>query len=83
MNLGQWIQDDRLLANLIGIHLVLVLLVVLSLALRRLLKNGLDRVAGWTELSWLARISTETARRPTRGPLWSTLTLMLGIARRW
>ncbi len=77
MNFSQWLNDDRLLANLISIHVVLAVLVILSITLRKLLKDGSDQVAGWTGLSWVAGISKEAVKSMRSVLFWSTITLMI------
>ena len=62
MDFSKWLNDERLLANLIGIHVVLGAILVVSIVLRKLLKNGCEQVARWTGLHWLNR----PVRKPSR-----------------
>ncbi len=77
MDLSKWLNDERLLANLIGIHIVLVVLLILSVVLRRTLKGVSEQLARWTGLSWLDAISKEAGKGMRTVLFWSTVTLML------
>ena len=75
-NLGAF-ADDRLLANLIGLHLVLGLIYVTSLILRGIIMHGGSHVVGWTGLHWLDGVSKEAVRRARALLFWTTISLML------
>lgn len=76
MDLSKYLSDDRLLAHLIGIHVVLAVIVVCSIALRKLLKTGGEQVARWTGFEWLDGISKETVKSIRPLLFWTTITLM-------
>lgn len=71
------IADDRLLANLVALHLVLGLVYVGAIVLRRVIMHGSTRIAGWTGLHWLDGISMEAARRARALLFWTTIGLMV------
>ncbi len=75
-SLGNWIADDRLLTNLIGLHLLLGLFCCAAVVLRRLLMHGGNQAARWTGLHWLDGISKEAAKHARTLLFWSTLALM-------
>ncbi len=77
MDLGNWLNDERLLANLIGIHIVLAVLLILSFVLRRTLKSASEQLARWTGLQWLDAISKEAGKSMRAVLFWSTVTLMI------
>jgi moderate conductance mechanosensitive channel len=77
MDLSKWLNDERLLANLIGIHVVLAVLLVLSVVLRRTLKSASEQLARWTGLQWLDAISKEAGKGMRAVLFWSTVTLMV------
>lgn len=77
MDLSKWLNDDRLLANLIGIHIVLAALLIVSVVLRKLLKNGGDQVARWTGIHWLDGVSKEAVKGMRSMLFWTTVVLMV------
>jgi small-conductance mechanosensitive channel len=77
MDISKWLNDERLLANLIGIHVVLGVILLVSIVLRKLLKNGCEQVARWTGLHWLDRASKEAVKSMRSILFWSTVTLMI------
>ncbi len=77
MDLSKWLNDDRLLANLIGIHLVLAVLLILSVVLRRSLKSASEQLARWTGLQWLDAVSKEAGKGMRAVLFWSTVGLMV------
>lgn len=77
MDLSKLLNDDRLLANLIGIHVVLAVLLVVSILLRKVLKNGGEQVARWTGLAWLDGISKEAVKGVRSILFWTTIVLMV------
>lgn len=77
MDFSQWLDDDRLLANLIGIHVVLGVLLLVSILLGRFLRNGSEQFVRWTGLSWLDGISKEAIKGTRTMLFWSTVVLMI------
>ncbi len=69
--------DHRLLANLIGLHLLLGLIYVTSLILRGVIMHGGSQIVGWTGLHWLDGVSKEAVRRARAFLFWATISLML------
>ena len=51
--IGHWLSDERLLANLIGVHVSLGAILIFSVIVRRILINGGDQLVRWTGLHWL------------------------------
>ena len=78
MDLTQWLSDERLLANLIGVHVVLAAILLLSVVLRRILKTGSEQMGRWTGLAWLDSISKEAGKSMRAVLFWSTIALMIG-----
>lgn len=76
---GNVLDDERLLANLIGIHAVLAGLLVASVIFRKTFKHGVERLVRWTELHWLHRAHQQAHRRLRSVLFWVTLGCM-GIA---
>ncbi len=77
MDLTNWLNDDRLLANLISIHVVLAVLVIVSIILRKLVKNGGDQVARWTGVAWLSNAGKEAVKGMRAMLFWTTVALMV------
>ena len=82
MNISNWVNglfaDERLIANLVAIHLILAVLLVTAVVLRRILTHGGDQFARWTGLHWLDGFSKEATRK-LRGLLfWLVLAMMAG-----
>lgn len=78
MDLSKWLNDERLLANLIGIHVVLAAILLVSIILRKLLKNGGDQFVRWTGLPWLDGASKEAVKSMRTILFWTTIVLMIG-----
>lgn len=78
MDLTKWLNDERLLANLIGIHVVLAAILIVSVLLRKLLKNGGENFVRWTGLHWLDGASKDAVHGLRTILFWSTVVLMLG-----
>jgi small conductance mechanosensitive channel len=78
MDLSKWLNDERLLANLIGIHVVLAVLLILSVVMRRTLKSVSEQLARWTGCQWLDTLSREAGKGMRTVLFWSTVTLMVG-----
>lgn len=77
MNFSQWLNDDRLLANLIGIHVVLGVVLLVSVILRKLLKNGGEQFVRITGLNWLDGVSKEAVKGMRAMLFWTTIGLMV------
>jgi small conductance mechanosensitive channel len=69
-------NDERLLAHLVGIHVVLLVILFASVALRKALKHGGDQFVRWTGLHWLDGMSREATQSMRAMLFWATLTLM-------
>ena len=78
MDISKWLNDERLLANLIGIHIVLGVVLILSIVLRKLLKNGGEQFIRWTGLTWLESASKEAVKGMRAILFWATIALMIG-----
>lgn len=77
MDLSKWLNDDRLLANLIGIHIVLAVMLMLSVLMRRTLKSLSEQLARWTGIPWLDFVGKEAGKGMRAVLFWSTIGLML------
>ncbi len=77
MDFSKWLDDDRLLTNLISIHVVLAVVLLASFLLRKLLKNGGDQLVRWTGLHWLDGFSKEAVKGMRSMLFWSTVVLMV------
>src|SRR5262245_54613144 len=77
MDLAKVLNDDRLLANLISIHIVLGVLVLVSIILRKLLKNGREQISSWTGLAWFDGVSQEAVKGMRAMLFWTTVSLMI------
>lgn len=77
MDLSKVFNDDRLLANLISIHVVLAVLVIVSIILRKLLKNGGEQVSRWTGMTWLDGVSKEAVKGMRAMLFWTTIVMMV------
>ncbi len=71
------LNNERLLANLIGIHLVLGALILLSVALRKAFKHGTKQCVCWTEMHWLKDAHKQAHRGMRIVLFWLTLALMI------
>src|ERR1051325_4975135 len=77
MDFSKWLGDERLLANLIGIHIILAVLLTVSMILRKLLKNSGEHFIRWTGLHWLDGISREAVKGLRSMLFWTTVSLMI------
>ncbi|MBI3407369.1 MAG: mechanosensitive ion channel [Planctomycetes bacterium] len=77
--IGNLLSDERLLINLIGAHVLLGAVLLVSAILRKLLIHGGDHVARWTGLRWLDGISKEATRRVRALLFWATLCVMVAV----
>ena len=80
MDLSKWLNDERLLANLIGIHVVLAVILIASIILRKLLKNSGDHLTRWTALQWLEGISREAVKGLRSMLFWSTAATAVSVS---
>ena len=78
MDLGKWLNDDRLLTNLISIHVVLAVVLIVSVILRKLLKNGGDQFVLWTGLQWMETATKDAVQSMRTILFWCTIVLMIG-----
>jgi len=78
MDLSKWLNDDRLLANLIGIHVILAVILIVAVVLRKLVKNSGEWLASWTGLTWLDGASQEAIKSLRSVLFWATIVLMIG-----
>jgi small conductance mechanosensitive channel len=74
--IGDFLADDRLLYNIIGVHVLLGATLLVSFILRRLLLHGSDRLVHVSGMPWLHGVGQEAARRARSGLFWITLTVM-------
>ena len=65
-HLGDWITDDRLVSNLIALHVLLALILVVSVVLRKLIVHGGSQLAHWTGMHRLDDIGKEAVRHTPR-----------------
>lgn len=81
---NNFMSDERLLANLVGLHVVLVGLLAVSVLLRKVLKHGRTLLARWTGLDWLDGAGREATHSLRALLFWVTVAAMgasiLGMA---
>src|SRR4026208_180231 len=77
MDLTQWLNDDRLLANLIGIHVFLAAVLVVAVILRKLLRNGSEQIGRLTGSQWLDGFSKDAVKSVRAILFWATVGLMV------
>lgn len=65
--------DDRLLANLVALHVLLATTLVVSVVLRKVIIHGGNQLVRWTGLHWLDGFSKEAVRRIRALLFWSTI----------
>jgi small conductance mechanosensitive channel len=58
----EFVTDPRFIENLITIYAVIVVLVIVSVILRRIVGRGGERLAHWTGLRWLEELGHEAGR---------------------
>jgi moderate conductance mechanosensitive channel len=81
LTVRDFFADDRLLANLIGIHIVLGVILVVSFIVRKVLLHGGDSLVRWTGLHWLDQVGKEANRRVRTMMFWTTvLALIVSVA---
>jgi small-conductance mechanosensitive channel len=69
--------NERLLANLIAVHVALGGLLLLSVFLRKTFKHGVNRCICWTEMHWLKRAHRRCHRGLRHVLFWLTSGLMV------
>jgi small conductance mechanosensitive channel len=80
MFFGQIASDGRLLTNLIAIHVLVLLWLGLSVALRWLVAHGSSQLARWANTDKLRQFSEEATRHGHTMLFWLTVTAMAGTA---
>ena len=70
------LTDDRLLANLIGVHALLAGILVVSFIVRKVLLHGGDQLGRWTGMHWMDAVGKEANRRVRSILFWVTLCLL-------
>jgi small conductance mechanosensitive channel len=78
--IGAFLSDDRLLFNLIAIHMLAGLALIGTMLLRRLLVHGSGHLVKMTGAGWLHGIHKEAERRLRGWLFWITLGLVGLIA---
>jgi small-conductance mechanosensitive channel len=58
----EFVTDPRFIENLITTYAIIVVLVIVSLILRRVVGRGGERLAHWTGLRWLEELGREAGR---------------------
>jgi small conductance mechanosensitive channel len=71
------LDNERLIANLVGIHAVLAGLLLASWAIRKAFKHGTGRLIQWSELDWLKGVHHQAHRGLRVVLFWLTVGLML------
>ena len=69
--------DDRVVTNLIALHVLLGMILLVSIVLRKLIMHGGSQLVRWTGLHWLDGISKEAVRHTRSLLFWATLGLMV------
>jgi small conductance mechanosensitive channel len=77
--IGNFLSDDRLLFNLIAIHLLLGATLLVSVILRKLLVHGSKHMVHMTGFTWLHGVSHEASKRMRSLLFWITLGVMATI----
>lgn len=72
-SLTDFFADDRLLANVVGVHALLGAILVVSLVVRKTLLHGGDSLARWSGFHWLDHVGQEANRRIRAFMFWTTL----------
>lgn len=74
--LAAFLADERLLANLIAVHVALLGLVVASLLVRQFLQLGGQRLLSWFGVAWLRGVTEEATGAARNLIYWITLAAM-------
>src|SRR5947207_5614006 len=81
VKVAAFLSDDRLLANLIAVHILLVGLLLLSFMIRHLLQRSGQRFLSLFGFSWLRGVTEEATGAARDLVYWLTLALMaVGMA---
>lgn len=75
-----FLSDERLLTNLIAVHVVVGALLILSVLVRQMLQSGGDRLFSWAGMPSLRDATQEAAEQMRNLVYWITLGLMLATA---
>ncbi len=81
--LGQvrdYVSDGRFVANVTAIYGSAVVLMVLSLVVRRLIGHGGERMAHWTGLHWTHDFNRAAAHKTRRVIAWLTWLVVVALA---
>src|SRR6266496_6477334 len=78
--LSHFFADDRLLTNLIAVHVGLGAILVVSFIVRKLLLHGGNSLVRWTGLHWLDHVGKEANRRIRTLMFWTTLLALTATA---
>jgi moderate conductance mechanosensitive channel len=80
-HLRDLLTEARFIANVTVIYGGIVVMVLLSLIVRRLIGHGGDHLAQWTELHWLDGVGRGAAQRTRRLVAWLTwlVVVVLGV----
>jgi small-conductance mechanosensitive channel len=76
--LTETLADERLLANLIGVHALLAVILIFSFVVRKILLHGGDQLGRWTDIHWLEQVGKEANRRVRSLLFWVTLSSLTG-----
>src|SRR5688572_27250834 len=76
-NLIVFLSDERLLTNLIAVHLAIGALLIVSVLMRQALQQGSERLYLWLGLPALRSITQEAAEQVRSLVYWVTVVLML------
>lgn len=77
LSVRDFFADDRLLANLIGIHVVLGTILIISFIVQKVLLQGGDSLVRWTGLRWLDHVGKEANRRVRTMMFWTTIVSLI------
>jgi small-conductance mechanosensitive channel len=75
-DIGAFLADDRLLANLIAVHAALLALLVVSFVVRQVVQRGGQRFLSWFGVSWLRGVTEEATGAARQVVYWATLAAM-------
>ena len=74
-----FIADERLLANLIGVHALLGGILILSVTVRKILLRGGAQLGRWTGVDWIEHYQEEASRRVRSLLFWLTLCSLAAV----
>src|SRR5262249_55569574 len=75
--LTHFFADDRLLANLIAVHVAFGAILAVSFVMRKILLHGGNSLVRWTGLHWLDHVGKEANRRIRTLMFWTTLLALI------